>query len=161
MSGNWQFMQPFRVKRNGRLFMDRLKVLKTPWFGIYLHCIHGPDVDPDPHDHPWFFVSVALTGGYEERVWDYPASIGSYSAVGAATFARTRTHSRFRPMLMRRSQAHEITKVDGYLWTLVFVGPDHEDWRFWTRSGPVPWQEYLKAGGYTPDELKAQGAGLP
>jgi hypothetical protein len=135
--GNWAAFKSFRVTRPGNEtpFLDRLKLVQTPWFGVYLHLIHRPDIDPDPHDHPWAFVSVVLAGSYQDQVWEKP-DIDPDSAV--------RHHTRFRPRLMRRSQAHLIiSTITGPVWTLAFVGPNHGDWRFWTDAGPVVWREYL------------------
>lgn len=127
-------LSPARVVRDDALFLDRLRLVKTPWFGVYLHRIHRPDVDPDPHDHPWPFVSIVLAGGYEELLWPDASARPEYLM---------RRHSRFRPMVVRRRSAHAITDVRGLLWTLVLTGPDHDDWRFWTPAGPVHWRAYL------------------
>jgi len=59
-SPRWAFMQGFQVAQNGRPYLDRLRVLQTPWFSVLLHRIHEPDLDRDPHDHPWPFVSLIL-----------------------------------------------------------------------------------------------------
>jgi hypothetical protein len=134
MARDWSALSAMRVQRDDALFLDRLRLVKTPWFGVYLHLIHRPDVDPDPHDHPWFFASIVLSGSYEESLWPDAADRSRYVF---------RAHRRFRPMPVRRKAAHAITDVHGCLWTLVITGPDHDDWRFWTPAGPVPWREYL------------------
>ena len=135
MARDWSALTAMRVQRDDALFLSRLRLVKTPWFGIYLHVIHRPDVDPDPHDHPWPFLSVVLSGGYEEDLWPDASARSEFI---------TRAHRRFRPMTVRCRSAHAITSVSGCLWTLVITGPDHDGWQFWTADGPVPWREYLR-----------------
>jgi hypothetical protein len=56
-------------------YLVRLRIVQTPWFGIYLHDIHEDDGDRDPHNHPWSFLSFVLRGYYTERV--YPDPLGA------------------------------------------------------------------------------------
>ncbi len=37
--------------KDGLLYLTRLRVVATPWFGVYVHDIHEDDGDRDPHDH--------------------------------------------------------------------------------------------------------------
>ena len=130
-------MEGFQVAKNGRPYLDRLRLLQTPLFGIYLHRIHVPDADRDPHDHPWWFASLVLSGGYDELVWDHPEDIGELAA-------RRRVRGRWSLRTIRRTQAHMITDVRGQLWTLVLTGPRRSSWGFWTADGFVDWRDYLK-----------------
>jgi hypothetical protein len=142
-SPRWAFMQGFQVVQNGRPHLDRLRIVGTPWFSVLLHRIHGPDMDRDPHDHPWPFASLILSGSYDELLWDpRPQDI---------RWVRKRHHGRFSLRAVKLSQAHRITDVDGLLWTLVLAGRRRESWRFWTDAGPVDWREYLKAGDGSDD----------
>jgi hypothetical protein len=136
-SPRWAFMQGFQVVKNGRPYLDRLRIVQTPWFSVLLHRIHTPDLDRDPHDHPWWFTSLILSGSYEERIWDDPDRLN---------WVRTRRRPRFSLRAVRFTEAHRITAVDGLLWTLVLTGPRRREFRFWTPAGPVDWREYLKAG---------------
>lgn len=137
MTARWAFLEGFQVVKNDRPFLDRLRVLQTPLCGFYLHRIHVPDQDRDPHDHPWWFASLVLSGGYTERVWDNPADLSC---------SRLRTRRRFSLRSLSRSQAHTITHVDRVLWTLVVTGRRQSSWRFWTADGPVDWKSYTAAG---------------
>ena len=65
----WAFFDGLNIGAEGDPYLDRLRIIQTPWFGVYLHHIHRPDSDPDPHDHPWAFASLVLTGSYRELVW--------------------------------------------------------------------------------------------
>lgn len=136
----WAFLKGFQIVKNGMPYLDRLRVVQTPLFSVYLHRIHTPDMDRDPHTHPWAFASVVLSGGYRETVWDDP---------GESWKCRRRERGRFSVGSLNRVQAHRITEVSGVLWTLVVTGPRRGSWGFWTQDGFVDWKKY----GADPDPL--------
>ena len=142
----WAFMQGFQVAKNGFPYLDRLRIVQTPAFSVLLHRIHQPDVDRDPHDHPWPFASLILSGSYRESVWDVREG-----SPRAAVPDHVRERPRWSLRTVGLGQAHMITRVDGVLWTLVLTGRRRESWRFWTPAGPVDWREYLAAGESTDD----------
>ena len=127
----WAFMEGMDIGAEGDPYLDRLRIVQTPWFGVYLHHIHRPDRDRDPHDHPWAFASLVLTGRYTEVIWNE-----------SRTATRARTWRRFSVHRMGRSLAHIITRIEGPLWTLVITGPRRGDWGFWEDGRFVPWREY-------------------
>lgn len=130
----WAFLTGFNVGAEGDPYLDRLRIVQAPWFGIYLHHIHRPDRDRDPHDHPWAFWSLILAGGYIERVWPDKTDPGT---------SYRRVRNRWSPGHLGRRQAHIITHIDGPLWTLVLTGPRRSDWGFWVDGDFVPWRKYL------------------
>jgi len=133
----WAFMDGFQVRKGDTPYLDRLRVVQTPLFGVYLHRIHQPDQDRDPHDHPWPFVSFVLSGGYTERVWADKKR--RRNDLHSMEFRR----GRWSLHRMRADRAHRILSVEDQLWTLVLTGPRKRDWGFWTRDGLVPWRDYL------------------
>jgi hypothetical protein len=139
----WAFLAGLDIGADGDPYLDRLRIIQTPWAGIYLHHIHRPDADRDPHDHPWAFASVVLAGSYTELVWPDKRRCGE--------FVR-RDRPRWSLRSMRRRQAHIITDCHGPLWTLVLTGRRQGEWGFWTRAGQgnakfVPWREYISKRG--------------
>lgn len=68
-SPRWAFMETFKVPQydGDDDYLTRLRIVQTPWFGLYLHRFDGPDPRPTLHDHPWPFLSFVLRGGYVER----------------------------------------------------------------------------------------------
>lgn len=143
-SPRWALLEGFQVAKNDRPYLDRLRLVQTPLFGVYLHRIHVPDADRDPHDHPWWFASLVLSGGYDELVWDHPEDISYASRRDMIRRARTRARGRWSLRTIRRTQAHMITDVSGQLWTLVLTGPRRSSWGFWTAEGFADWRDYLK-----------------
>jgi hypothetical protein len=113
-----------------RVYLRRLRLIQTPWFGLYLHWIYAPDRDRDPHDHPWWFASWVLRGGYVEDVW--------------TTRLRWRQHvrGRFSVHHMLTHHAHAIKSIEPGTITAVLVGPRCREWGFWTPEGWVHWRRY-------------------
>lgn len=116
----------------GDVYLSRLMLLRTPWFGVYLHVIRRPDWAACQHDHPWSFVTIILRGGYEEHVGD-------------RTFVRRPGYVGYRP----RHFEHRITRLlKANALTLVFRGFNHETWGFRTLRGKLDWREYTQMPGF-------------
>jgi len=90
-------------------------VLQTPWFSVRVHHWIGSDDLRNPHDHPWWFLTLVLQGGYEDVG---PKGI---DALGVGSI-------RFRPALHR----HSVRLRPGQTcWTILLTGPERRDWGFW------------------------------
>lgn len=138
----WAFMQRMTIPcPNGEIYLARIRLIQTPWFGILLHDIYEPDMDRDPHDHPWTFWSLVLRGGYKEMLWSYPNHLDSW---------KYRVHSRFSIHRMDTDKAHMITELFGPTRTLIFHGPRVRKWGFWSRipgTGEtrwIHWKDYIE-----------------
>lgn len=118
----WGVLQSFLIGQPGNPMMKRLRLLQTPWFGLYLHFIYREDLDPIPHDHPWVFWRLILWGGYEERYWTLPTTIHPARHV----WRRRGSVSRFPT-----EHAHYIRRVLPGTTSLVLVGPKVRVWGFW------------------------------
>lgn len=132
-SPNWALFTTLKVwGREGEgLYMHRLRIVQTPWFGVYLHRIYRPDADRALHDHPWPFVSLVLFGWYEEVVPDDEKkpcqSWLSYKVRPVRWFNRKRATELHRIAWLSQSP----------VWTLVFVGRRCREWGFQTEQGWV------------------------
>lgn len=116
------------------VYLRRLYLVQTPWFGVKLHWIHRPDTDRHLHDHPWWFVSFVLWGGYEEIVpyaGDYKGKDIEYRDISWFNFKRATDSHRIVCL-------HESPTL-----TLVINGPKTRTWGFHTENGFVPWRQYL------------------
>jgi hypothetical protein len=121
---------------NGLVYLARLRVLQTPWFGVYVHDIYEPDGDRHPHNHPWSFISIVLRGSYTERLHPLPTNDLERSLL--------RSYGRWSAHRMGRTSAHRIVRCSPGLKTLILVGPRKANWGFFTENGYVPWQTYEK-----------------
>jgi len=114
------------------LYLRRWHLLTTPWFKIYLHKICQPDLDRDPHDHPWNSRVIMLHGTYEEELFDKD---------------RNKIAIRWREALSTRAlttdTVHKITHVPAPVWTIMITGKKKKDWGFYTKEGWVYWRNYL------------------
>ena len=143
-SPRWAFLEWLYIPDSADptvIYLRRLRIIQTPWFGVYLHWIYLPDRDRDPHDHPWPFTSVILRGGYTEEVME-PWSANPYKWHPTA-----KTHKTFSAHVMHMWQVHRIRSLQPNTITLIFVGPRRRTWGFWTPEGFVPWTEYINTDG--------------
>jgi hypothetical protein len=137
--GQWSLWSRRVFGTDGDPYLARRRIIQTPWFGIFVHQIFREDQDRDPHDHPFAFLTLILWRGYTERYWPDKRNLARY---------RDRVRHLGSLRFVPRRGAHIITAVHRPapgkpVWTVVFVGRDHDDWGFWTSDGYVPWQEYV------------------
>lgn len=144
----WGLLTGLDVGADGDPYLDRLRIIQTPLFGVYLHHIHRADRERDPHDHPWSFASLVLAGSYEELVWPDKRQRDPIKP----PMCVLRERGRWSLRSIGLGSAHIITEVRGPLWTLVLTGPKRAEWGFWTHAGFVPWREYQYAGEDGGDE---------
>lgn len=102
-------------------------------FSIRLHHWHSSDDSRYLHDHPWWFFTIVLKGGYtdvstlrQERMerWSYA----------------------FRPALHR----HTVQVDKGGCWTLLFTGPEIRHWGFWVGRKFKKANKYFLEHGHHP-----------
>lgn len=138
-SARWAFMEKFEVPNYDTegSYLTRWRLIQTPWGGVYLHRLEGPDPRSTLHDHPWNFLSVVLRGGYVERRLD-PVTMGVNEAHGIR-----------RVNLVRASHAHAIVRLlRSPTWTLLLVGRRQRTWGY--LEGPFSadkrwrWTEFNK-----------------
>lgn len=112
---------------DGVRYLRRHWIVKTPFGGIILHRMDGPDARDTLHDHPFSFVSLVLRGGYiENRL--RPRSMTVYP------------HVVTRWNVMRKHDAHTIVELlDEPTWTLLFVGRHVRTWGFLEDEAYLPY----------------------
>jgi hypothetical protein len=124
-SPRWAFMERFEVPDYDdpeRNYLTRWRVIQTPWFGIYVHRMDGPDSRATLHDHPWPFVSFVLRGGYWEHT-NYEGDASGWRYVG-------------RVNIKRATDLHYIDELARTpTWTLMLVGRRRRTWGYVDRDG--------------------------
>jgi hypothetical protein len=100
-----------------------------------LHLICRSDPQPDPHDHPWDFVTVLLAGTYREWTLD------GWREYHAGDIVHRHA-----------DDAHRL-ELDAPVLTAVTVGPVRRRWGFHTAAGWVHWRAYPFAGRYADERL--------
>ncbi len=120
----------FKVKFRERLGLPSCPYLirwriETPIGSVRLHHWLGPDDERAFHDHPWWFVTVVLRGGYTDHScvdhWHGDAHIPECDD------HLRRFSVRYRPAQYR----HWVEPDEGGCWTLLLTGPRSRYWGFW------------------------------
>jgi hypothetical protein len=132
----WVYWHRFEIVNDGDLYLVRYKLLRTPWFRIFLHRIHRADQDRHLHNHPWpNAFSLILWGGYAER-WQGEDSGGRrrryFYGPGGSRWNR-----------LTPETYHRIDAVLPHTWTLFFAGRRSRSWGFLTDRGHVDYRKYL------------------
>lgn len=120
-SSRWAFLDKFEVPEYDGVgtYLTRYRLIRTPWFGIYLHRFTGPDPRPTLHDHPWTFRSLVLRGGYVER------------RLHPITLEVNEHHVVKRYNKVRAQDAHSILKLLRIpTWTFMLTGKDVRQWGY-------------------------------
>lgn len=128
---------------------------------IYLHRMLRSDDDRALHDHPWWFLSIILSGGYieirptDEFFWnivrEYPAPNGNpdglYESVWSGERDRVRTvRHRGGSFLWRPlGSIHRLVMPDDQTesWSLVITGRPVQEWGFYMPSGWTNWRDMV------------------
>lgn len=139
-SPRWAFWQRMTIPcLDGTDYLVRLRIVQTPWFGIYLHDIHKDDGDRAPHNHPWAFLSIVLRGYYTERLYPDPEWRPDHYVL--------QTHTARSAHRMGRGSAHRIVDAAPGLKTLILTGPRRASWGFFIGGKYTDWAEYERQIG--------------
>jgi len=112
-------------------------VPRNPWLNLYLHKFLRDDEDRALHDHPWWFVSVMLRGGYREIVRL------SELRRAAPSIAFRKAEHQHRVVLWRDDAGHIQP-----CWTLVLTGRKRRTWGFWCPKGFVPFYDFVESSNH-------------
>lgn len=112
-------------RANGCPYLTRWVIRHGPSWSLYVHRFVGDD-DEVMHDHPKRFVSIGLSGAYDE---DTPAGTRRCRAPWVRTFGA--------------EHKHRVRLVTATVWTLVWTGRYTRMWGFWPGGRFVPWLVYV------------------
>jgi hypothetical protein len=150
---DWAVFKFRRITRSseGTPYLDRLTLFGCPWFSLKLHHIRASD-DDCPHDHPWWFISLILKGGYYESrgvllsktAWYGPGRL-LYRSAKSIHRLDLKTIYPLVQVDMPSDASHFDLPPASYVqscWTLVLTGRRIRNWGFYTKGGWVPWRRY-------------------
>lgn len=104
---------------------------RNRFFNIYHHVILRSDDDRALHDHPWWSLSIVISGGMLEVL---PGDRRRYLHAGDIVFRRA-------------SSAHRLEIRDHwYCRTLFITGPRIREWGFHCPQGWKRWQDFVAKG---------------
>jgi hypothetical protein len=138
---------PFRllqlVGARGRFLRRYALNLPGERGGVMLHAIDARDPGLDVHDHPWWFVTLVLRGGYTEEACEVRDAVRLASNVYIdSPRGERRTWRRGSVHRMPLHVAHRIIDVQVGTWTLVVKGPKVRPWGFYMPRGWVHHKRY-------------------
>lgn len=108
---------------------------RNPVFNVYLHQFLRDDDDRALHDHPWFWCSILLRGGYVEHTAGWFAGRWAPSIKLSSPWRAHRIEL-FGPEETSRTPA----------WTLFVTGPRLREWGFHCPGrGWVHWRDFTRA----------------
>ena len=107
--------------------------LEFPFGSLRVHHWLGPGDDRAFHDHPWWFVTFVLQGGYTDRNPDGEDHVGRWSL-------------RYRPALHR----HTVVPDEDGAWTLLVTGRHMRSWGFWLDGKFRKANKWFLAHGHHP-----------
>lgn len=130
-SRRWAFMSMWDIPQRSdkeSVYLRRLRVIQTPWWGIMVHWIYTTDEGKYPHDHPWmWFKTFILRGGYTEVFYERFGSFLNDAGV-PLTWHRWSAHT------MHYYNGHQIIEIEPNTVTLVFHGKRIRRFCFWDKK---------------------------
>lgn len=124
-------------------------VINFGLFAIRLHHWVGSDDPRYLHDHPWWFITAVLKGGYTDVSAPDPSKLDFGSDLWVVHRSRLRSGSiRFRP-------AHHIHTVQvnpGGCWTLLITGRETRRFGYWVKGKWMNAKRYFLKIGLHPCE---------
>lgn len=129
---------PFRLAWGERLGMPECPYVirwrfETPLGSVRVHHWLGPDDDRAFHDHPWWFVTLVIAGGYSD------VNPGGCDLLHAGSV-------RFR----RARHRHTVLPFPGGAWTLLVTGRPTRSWGFWRGGKFVRANKWFLKYGHHP-----------
>ncbi len=123
----WRLWQWTERLSDHSQYVVRLTIVEVPWFALCMHFLLRADTWQYAHNHPKWFLSIILRGGYTEL---------------RNGVERQRNHFNF--FRGTPNDTHIITAVKPNTVTLCFMGPKTTEWGFKTRSGWYTWYDFAK-----------------
>lgn len=100
-------------------------------FSVRLHHWFSSDDQRHCHDHPWWYVTAVICGGYVDR-----SPAGNVILRAPAVAYRPATHR------------HTVWVPRGGCWTVMFTGRDWRSWGFWVKGKFVRRNKYFFRFGH-------------
>lgn len=130
-------------------------------FGLGSIRVHHWSASDDPrhmHDHPWWFLTFVVRGGYTDvstqgvpclAPEDCPYDCEKKPCLERVETRRDHLRApavRFRPAL----HAHTVEIDEGGCWTVMLTGKHSRDWGFHTPMGWLRMRRFFKVYGHHP-----------
>ncbi len=125
-------------KVDGSLYLERWWLIPRNRYGfnIYLHKFYSSDEDRALHDHPWWNISILLSGSYLEHM---PKNVNKWvNENDRETIIKKRYP--FIPVYRNSNSIHKIELINNKpIWTIFITGPVVRQWGFYC---PTFWRHH-------------------
>jgi hypothetical protein len=133
-------------------YMERFWVFKKrPYlpFASRIHHILRSDSDAHLHDHPWYYFTIILRGGYWEVTFAEPwENYGTKYEVflgDDGNWYKKRWYGAGSILFRKPNTWHRLIVEEGETaWTWFTTSKKVQDWGFKTKKGKIHWKNYLK-----------------
>lgn len=157
------FSKKIIYRDDGKPYLNRYRILSTPWFKVRLHHILLSDYDC-VHDHPWDFVSLILKGGYWEKQpydqWlknggdngrinlvnagkpNMPSIVRHWYRPGSLLARPAEFQHAIELAMKFNAEGEKVLYIPISAWSLVIMFKRRREWGFWTRFGFIKHDHY-------------------
>jgi len=120
-------------------------VPRNPYLNVYLHKFLRSDDDRALHDHPWWFLSVMLKGGY----WEHRKGKAKWRESPSVAIRKADTAHRVELdyEYIYDDYHRNLGSREKPYWTLIFTGPKIREWGFYCPQGWRHWHEFVLKNG--------------
>jgi hypothetical protein len=149
-------------------YVNRWMVDMGKYGSLRLHHWFGSDDQRAYHDHPWWFLTLVLKGGYQDLhpqavlrcsqchstdiTWNHLCThcgwVDLEEAEAQAQDHLTAGSWRFRPA----EHKHTVLVDKGGAWTVLLTGPEQRIWGFWVNGKFRKRNKYFFEHGHHPCE---------
>lgn len=133
-------------------YMERFWVIKPRWWlpiASRIHHILRSDSDKHLHDHPWYYLTIILRGGYWEVTFadplkDYGYRYNLFQGEDGQWYKK-RWYGPGSVIIRKPNSWHRLIVNEGETaWTWFTTSKKVQEWGFKTPQGKIHWRQYLK-----------------
>lgn len=142
----WRKPDVILNKPDGSIYLRRWWIIPRNrlGFNVYLHHFLSSDEDRALHDHPWWNISVLLSGSYLEHM---PDNVDDWIKHKSRKEIVKKRYP-FVPIYRNKNSIHKIELIDNKpIWTLFITGPVVREWGFYCPSFWRHHNEFLDKTG--------------
>ena len=134
-------------------------------FNIYLHNQLKDDPGEELHDHPWWFISIILKGGYIEiepgnrNFWKLLAALYPKTGIWKKLTHIEKTRRAGDIIFRKAPYPHRLKLRAGPSWSIIITGRPRRPWGFYTEHGWINHNDHvINENGVS--EYKKSGLGV-
>lgn len=129
-----QLLPTKTIQQDGKIYLVRWELVKTPQTNVWLHIQVGDDPMPHLHTHPWDNCSVYIAGMVREDLWEEVYRPEPGVSRNYIVLDRVPTNVVFRAA----GWAHSLKLLTPYCITMFTTGPAYRNRGYWLPGAMPP-----------------------